>query len=266
MRNPVSCSVLNFVNKYFSDGELADITTYYIPIIRDAGFDGIEVFLRTPRQQDIRRIKRTIIRYGVPVTSVHFPEGLFDEPKSYCLKRVKELVDASLAIDCDLGIIYPPWVDTKGAAEEKLKALLYDLLPWTEARDFRLSIETAHIDDCSNYFKKVINEFGQELIYLSLDMSFLAAAGFTVGKFCEETDILPDNIYVNDYTSRQEDDNGHLKSPALGKGNIDFVEAGFSLKHLGYEGIFTLKTPLSHLTDPILELVRCQNLIFNTLV
>jgi sugar phosphate isomerase/epimerase len=265
LRNPVSCSVLNFVNKYLSDGELADLTNYYTPVIRDAGFDGMEVFIRTPGMPDIRRIKNTMVLYGMPVTSAHFPAGLFDESKSSCLKRVKELVDASLFLDCDLGIVHSPSLGTL-AEEEKLKSLLYDLLPWTEARDFRLSIEISHIIGCRNYFKKIIEEFGQELIYLSLDMSILAAADFTVGRFYEETDLLPDNIYINDYSDSQGEGNGLRKLPALGKGSIDFVEAGFCLKHWGYEGIFTLKTPLGHLTDPILELVRCRNFIFNTLV
>lgn len=266
MNNLICCSVLNFVNKYLSDGELADLTCFYFPIVKDAGFDGMEIFLRSPSSFDIKRIKKVSQKNHFPITSVHFPKTLLDEPRSFLISRLKELVLASLELDCDLGIVHPPWPGTVEQSWEKLILILLEVLPWAENNNFRLSVETTPIAGCDLYFKQAIEEIGEECFFLTLDLEFLATVGLTAGEFCRAVDLMPENIHVNEFDGSPVDTNGQRRYPLLGAGKIDYVKEGFNLKELGYEGIFTLETFLGHVADLELELVRSRELIFQKLV
>lgn len=261
LKNAICCSILNFVNKRLSDGELTDLTIYYIPIMKKAGFDGIEIYFNSPDVSDIKRIKKASRRYNFPVTSVHFPKTILDKARDNSIFHLKQLVRASLSLDCDLSIVHPPWAGTPESSREELKSILHEILPWTQAQNFRFSVETTPINKCHDYFKDIVKEFGKETIYLTLDMEFLATVGLNISQFYETVGLLPQNIHVNDYDGFPVDKQGKRRYPLLGTGNIDHNAEGLTIKQVGYKGLLTLETSLAHLKDPLNELTRSLNFI-----
>lgn len=240
----LSCSTLNFVPEHLNDERLLEVTLQAMPLIRAAGFEQIEVYLRQAKLSQLGRLVNSSAVEGLRIHSVHFHKPLLNHRTHEAPSMITSLMEASQSLGAQLGVLHPPVKQTLAHRLDLCRQVLETVLPRAESLGFVLTLENLGGSDCLDLICRLISEYPSSSLGVTLDLKFLYASGHSLEQAFQALGSKIRNIHLNDYADSLCDAGGNRKYPRLGCGQVDFVRLATLCTEYRYDGVLTLETLL----------------------
>ncbi|MDA8233634.1 MAG: sugar phosphate isomerase/epimerase [Clostridia bacterium] len=257
----LSCSVLNFVHRRLSDSDLIITSQRAMEVIKEAGFPGVEVYIRSSSTEALVPLKKKARELGLAIRSVHFLKPIMNMDYPRCCQVLRHSIQRAAELEASLGVLHLPRLLRYQEALVKCNRVIDTVLKEAEINGIILTIENQGHHRCHLGLEQLMKSFRSSWLGITLDLKFLQASGVNFEDFSARLGDYLENVHINDYDGQLVDLTGRRHYPRLGQGNINLSYIGNILKDLGYTGLFTLESSLSGSIDELAELKKAKILI-----
>ena len=257
----ISCSVLNFVHRRLSDSDLLKTSQRAMEVIKEAGFPGIEVYLRSCATETVVSLKNKAKELGLGIRSVHFHKPIMNMDYQRCCQVLNRSIQMAAELEASFGVLHLPRLEHYQEALVKCNRVIERALKVAETNGLVLTLENQSHHRCHLGLEHLLKNFNSPWLGVTLDLKFLQASGVGIQDFCDRLGTYLANIHINDYDGQLVDLNGRRHYPRLGQGIVNLSQTGNLLKGFEYSGLLTLESSLSGNIDELAELNRSKILI-----
>ncbi len=256
----LSCSALNFVRNRLSDQDLMTVTLAALPVIKNAGFDYAEIYLREVKESELGLLLTAAQEQGLKIQSVHYCKPLLKREMARSIDLLLRSIAASVFLGASLGVLHPPAKCGMEASLEITRKLLDKVLPRAEEQGIVLTLENLNGPGYFALLGKLIEEFPSPSLGITMDLKFLHASGNTMEEYFRALGTKVVNIHVNEFRGNLVDSRGRRQYPPLGVGEVDFEELSRLIRQYRYSRVLTLETCLNEGRERQ-ELARARTLM-----
>jgi sugar phosphate isomerase/epimerase len=214
--------------------------------LREFGYDGVELFVRNPRELDVERIERLLSENGLKAAAVGTgpvvaEDGLFlshenADARSEAVARGKTIVDFAAALDCQVNVGKFRG-DIGGDPRRKawMDEGMREIAAYAQERKVIITIEPQSRLGCDNSNTTQqclawIRELGMANIRIMLDVFHMQIEDVSIPASFIDAAALLFHVHFAD-TNRE----------CPGTGNIDFATVLHILRALRYEGFVSME-------------------------
>lgn len=261
MKSRLSCSILNFVHSSLNEEDLADVSLEAMGLIKRAGFEQVELYIRKANSELIGVLNQGLKKYGLTAPTVHLQKSLLERGIEYASAKGGGLIEAAAKLGARQVVIHPPIKKgfTEGIAAAQ--SFLEQNLESARRQGMCISLETVPIEDSDRFINSIVSKFPPTDVKVTLDLKFLASIQVPLERLFETLSDRISNIHINDFAGFLEGTNGKRHYPFPGSGIIDFDKVAQILKVYNYNGLLTLETSLEGFNNRLNSLLRAKEIL-----
>lgn len=239
-------------------------------LLADLDADFFEVLLFQEWSDDIGTIRRALADASDRISSIHAPKATCFLASSNPVYQEKGWahLEASLEVAADLprphvtSHLWHAVSEDPAMVEPRLEILeeaVNRALPWIEAGvSFSIELLPSNGIPVLQALSPTLDALPEVTKY-TLDLEFAAFQGFLEPLL--ELGPRLSNVHVKDYDGRLVDEQGRRRYCPLGMGSLDLTRIFRHLRGGGYEGLYTVETPIA-----IEQVIRAASYVRERLV